>query len=377
VSAEREAERATVHDVATVAAYLRTVHASAIAAGVPAWLVVSEYLPRPEALPEGAPWSRYLSWSWRLDDVDSTADACVRISDRAANCYTRVHLVDRFIGGKLERGAGVDTRWVSHFAGDVDIAGPGHRVDNLPDSLDEAVAIVDATLAPSLIVSSGGGIYPHYILREVVEIIDDEVRERVRNVGRRLDDAMRLHGRHIDSTCLDMARIVRPAGVMNHKRDRDARPVTILRGNGYGAPTYTLDELDELLPPLPERAARQRHGRSNGARSTSTTRSREQQADSRWSIFDERYTLADVLDRDPLWKWEQTRDVRGEEAWVRVGSSSDYSLRRHPTTGAVKVWSSTLAARLGIEPGDAVDLWGLAMRLAGREPLRTTDRGAA
>jgi hypothetical protein len=355
-------------DVGTVAAYLRTVHGAALDADVPGWLVVSERLPEGER-------ARYVSHSWRLSDLEGAADACVRISDRASNAYVRVHLVDRFVGPH-KRGASSDSRYVTHYAADVDVAGVGHLVGNLPATLDEALGIVDATLPPTLVVGSGGGCYPHWILREVVELVDDEVRQRVRNVGQRLDAALQSHGRHVDSTCLDLSRIVRPAGVTNNKPGRDSRPVTVLRGTAYGAGTYSLDELDAALPPLPTRTPRERRCRTTGTRTTSTTRNRAEQGDSVWSIFDERHTLADVLERDPVWKWEQASDVRGEEAWRRVGSSNDYSLRRHPGTGAVIVWSSTVAARLKIQPGDALDLWGLAMRLAGRQPVRT-DRGAA
>jgi hypothetical protein len=368
MSVERSAETVAAHDAATVAAYLRTVHASAIAAGVPGRIAVSE------RMPPGSK-ARYVSHSWPLDEIERAASACVRISSRTANAFVRVHLLDRVID-KTERGKEIDTRYVTHFAADVDVAGPGHLVDNLPETLDEALGIVDAALAPSLVVSSGGGIYPHLVLDPVVEIDSDEKRKHVKEIGRRFDAALKAHGRHVDSTCGDLARIVRPPGVTNHKRDRSPLPVTILRGTFAGAGTYTLEQLDEVLPPLPAPAPSKR--RQRAASTTSESSTRDNDGDTPWSIFDARYSLADVLGADPRWQWEHVGEIKGDEAWRRAGSSSDYSLRRHPTTGAVVIWSSVVAERLGVEPGEALDLYGLALRLAGRDVATAgKTRGAA
>jgi hypothetical protein len=345
------------HDVRTVEAYLRTVHASAIAAGVPGRVVISEALPAERR-------GRYVSRSWPLDELDAAAEACVSASAEGANIYTRVHLIERDLG-PYKRGGSNETRWLSHFAGDVDIAGPGHKLDNLPTTLGEAMQLVTATLPASLVVSSGGGIYPHWLVDPVVEVNDDETRRRVSAIGARLDAALASHGRYVDRTCRDLARVIRPPGVTNHKPGRDPRPVKVALGALLGAGVYSLDELDELLPPLPASEVRPRD-RSGDRRASSTFTTGSTSAP--WQIFAERYSLGDVLGRDPLWQWEQVRDVAGEEAWRRVGSSSDYSLRRHPSTGAVVIWSEVVAHRLGVKSGEALDLYGLALRLAGRDP---------
>jgi len=94
-----------------------------------------------------------------------------------------------------------------------------------------------------------------------------------------------------------------------------------------------------------------------------------------WALFAQRYTLADVLNGDTRHDWEQVADVGGMQAWRRVGSSSEYTLKQAPS-GAVIVWSSTLAAELDIDGGSALDLFGLACRLAGRNPVDVA-RGVA
>ena len=53
-------------------------------------------------------------------------------------------------------------------------------------------------------------------------------------------------------------------------------------------------------------------------------------------------------------------------AWRRRGSSSDYSIKQ-TQSGVIIVWSATVAAELGIEPGKGLDPWGFACRLAGRD----------
>jgi len=351
-------------ETGTVSAFLRYVHGAAIDAGVPGRVVVSEKMPKG--------WKpRYQSHSWPITEHYAAALECRAISNRGRNAFVRCHLIDREIE-VYERGRTPDTRWITHYAADVDIAGLGHVATDLPESIEEAVAMVDATLAPSLIVSSGGGLYPIWKLSEVVEVVDDDQRERVRNVGRRIDAGLKSRGRHVDSTALDLCRIIRPPGVMNCKTSKPPRPplpVEILRGAAAGAGTYTLEQLERLLPLLPAGTPSTREARPadrDGTRTESTARSGD--TDAAWTVFERRYSLADVLRSDSSWSWEQVDDVRGEEAWRRVGSSSDYSIRRHPDTGAIVVWSSTVAERLRIDPGSALDLFGFAWRLAGRDP---------
>jgi hypothetical protein len=187
-------------DIATTEAFLRYVHEPAIVAGVDGRVVISA------RQPDGAP-SRYLSISYPLDQLDEAAAGAHRISRSEMNGFCRVHLMERPLDRPTERGKSVDTRYVTHFAADVDIAGPGHKPAEgqiLPPDVDAAVALIDATLPPSAIILSGGGpasgLYPIWRLSEVVEAETDEDRRRIEVVGRRFDRALASHGYHVDPT---------------------------------------------------------------------------------------------------------------------------------------------------------------------------------
>jgi hypothetical protein len=341
-------------DTATTSAFLRYVHEHAIDAGIGGRVVISA------SLPPGSP-AKYKSRSYRLDQLDDAADGARRISSSEMNGYCRVHLMARDLDHTSERGKGVDSRWLTHFAADVDIAGPGHKPAEgqiLPPDVDTALALIDATLPPSCVISSGGGLYPIWRLSEPFEVIDDDDRQRIKTLGRRIDDALNGHGWHVDRTCVDLARIIRPPGVMNHKPGRDARPVTVLRGYCDGAGDYSLDQLEAKLP-------------APSAEKLDTIKPRQElltrvpgtgQSSAPWDILAERYTIDDVLAADPHDQYVRVADqydgTMKVPAWLRAGSSADYSLKAG-SGGAYIVWSSTMAARLGIDPGGGVNLWQL------------------
>ena len=346
-------------DLNTTEAFLRYVHEHAIDAGIGGRVVISA------RQPEGAE-SRYLSISYPLDQLDEAADGAHRISRSEMNGYCRVHLMERDLDHPRQRGVGDDTRWITHFAADVDIAGPGHKPAEgqiLPPDVDTAVGLIDATLPPSAILSSGGGLYPIVRLCEVVEIVTDEDRERIKLLGRRLDAALNSHGYHVDPTVGDLARIIRPPGIVNHKPGRDPRPVTVLRGYCDGAGDYSLADLERLLPKLPEPATVKPRPKPTGT-TTST-------ASAPWEILAERYTIEDVLAADPHDRYERVKDQYDGTckvaAWRRVGSSADYSIKAG-SKGAYIVWSGTMAARLGIQPGGGISLWQLLCAFDGVDP---------
>jgi hypothetical protein len=346
-------------DSDTVAAWLRYVYAKAITADLGGVIVLSA----PVTDDDGK--SGWKSRCYQLDEIDDAANAAVTASDGGLNMYYRVHLLSAPVA-TWRRGGGDLTRWVTHIAADVDTAGLGHKPPDgttLP-TIDQAIDMIDATLAPSAIIASGGGLYPVWRLAEPFEITGPDQRERFKNLGRRLDAALGSHGYHVDSTALDLSRVIRPPGVDNRKAGRDVRPVTIHRHWNDGAGDYRLDELERHLPALAPRPIKK-------------IRAADTVGDAPWDIFAAKFSITDVLNADPTHTWEDVGTRGGMPAWRYVGSSSDYSLKQ-ADTGAVIVWSGTVAAQLNIEPGQAVDLWGLACKLAGVDPSKAAKfRGTA
>ena len=274
-----------------VTAFLDFVHGHGIAAGDPGRVVIAAKVN-----------GRHLSRTFTLDDLDAAGKAVAEDSDAGHNTFCRVHLIDRDIPS-YERGKSEYTSLVTHLAADVDIAGPGHKPPegkDLPPTVDVALELIDATVPPSAIISSGGGLYPIMRLAEPFPIVDAASFARVRNVGRRLDRALASHGWHVDATALDLARLIRPPGAVNHKPGRQPLPVTVLHG-------YVDNTVD------------------------------------------------DVLADDPRRTWERVRDQGGWPAWRRSGSDSDYSIKQNPATGVIIVWSSTVASVLDVEPGEETE----------------------
>lgn len=328
--------------------WLRYVYAKAIAADIPGVVVLSA----PVVVDGKKMWK---SRCFQLDELDKAGPVATKASDNGLNMYYRVHLIGAPVS-EWKRGGGALTRWVTHFAADVDIVGPGHKPPEgkrLP-TLEQAIELIDETLPPSAIIASGGGLYPVWRLAEPVEVVDTDVAERIKNIGRRIDHGLSDHGFHVDHTALDLARVIRPPGVDNRKPERDVRPVTILRHWDDGAGDYTVADLERYLPAIAPKKLKK-------LAPTGTT------GDAPWDIFNGRYSVTDVLNADPDHQWEDVGTRGGMQAWRYVGSSSDYSIKQSDT-GVVIVWSGTIASQLGKEPGSGVDLWGLACGLAGVDP---------
>lgn len=336
-------------DARQVAVYLRWVHEHAITAGLDGRQVITAKVD-----------DRWRSRVFTLSELDEAGQHAVDVNGAGWNTYYRTHLIDRDIPAH-ERGRGEYTSVVTHLTADIDIAGPGHKPPagtTLAPTAEAAAAIADATLPPSLILNSGGGLYPDWRFTQPFFTTTDEQRARIKNIGRRLDRALNTCGHHVDATSLDLARVIRPPGVINHKPGRDPRPVTVWRGLVDGAGDYSIDELERRLPALPEPEP----VKPRPPRNTTVTG-----APPAWDIFAEKYTVDDVLAADSRHQWERVKDQQRMPAWRRIGSDSDYSIKLSPT-GAIIVWSSVIAGELRIDPGSAVDLWGLACGLVRRDP---------
>ena len=337
-------------DPALTTEWLRYVYGPALDAGIPGVAVLST-----PTTHEGR--KAWKSKCFQLDELDEAGRAASGASVAGLNIYYRVHLLGAPVS-PFKRGGGASTRWVTHITSDVDIAGPGHKPPagkKLP-TMDQAVELIDATLPPSAIVASGGGLYPAWRLAQPFEITSPDDAERFKQVGRRLDAALGRFGYHVDATALDLARVIRPPGVDNRKPGRDVRPVTVLRHWSDGAGDVTLEHLEQVLPTVEVKRMR----RLDPVSAT---------GDAPWEIFASRYSITDVLSHDPLHQWEDVGTRGGMPAWRYVGSSSDYSIKQSDT-GAVIVWSGTIADELGVEPGAGVDLWRLACSFAGVDPTQ-------
>jgi putative DNA primase/helicase len=153
------------------------------------------------------------------------------------------------------RGSAADSLALPGLWADVDIAGPGHKTtEQLPP--DEATAqqiITESGLpTPSLWVSSGGGLYPWWLLDQPIEVTTgnladlEKLSQRWQNLIGRSAAAL---GWHYGTGVGDLARVLRVPGSVNRKAGL-ARPCRIIQD---GDDAYTLDQLNDGLAAALER----------------------------------------------------------------------------------------------------------------------------
>jgi len=176
--------------------------------------------------------------------TDQLADQAIAHSHTGRDVWFGVATRYEPLGAR--RGGADDCHQITALWLDVDVAGPRHRNnDLLPPTLDDAYAIVDRFEArPSLIVESGGGLQPWWLLDEPVPV-DPEILRRWHITWSRLADE--LGGWRIDNVS-DPARVMRVPGTLNHKIAGDPAEVVIAEATEI---RYSLSDIVELLDDTP------------------------------------------------------------------------------------------------------------------------------
>ena len=119
---------------------------------------------------------------------------------------------------------------------DIDIAGPGHKKDNLPESQEEAMGLLTEAyhgVKPTAVVKSGGGIHVYFAFKEPVEFENQNERE----IGKRMSvmfhriakSTFDRHNFGLDNVS-NLNRILRVPGTINHKNG-ERKPVELLELN--------------------------------------------------------------------------------------------------------------------------------------------------
>src|SRR5262249_55487209 len=110
--------------------------------------------------------------------------------------------------------------------------------------------LADLRARPSLIVHSGGGLYPYWLFREPYLITTEEERETIAQLSKQFTHTLVEAGKHhgwIAAALGDLARVLRPPGTINHKY---GRMVELIH---EGPERYNISDFD-WLEPLPEPA---------------------------------------------------------------------------------------------------------------------------
>lgn len=209
-----------------------------------------------------------LNWAGEFFDLSTEADQAatyVRALDSqgAQGIYLRTTTLRSVPqagpDGRTRRGSEDESYSLPGFAGDIDIAGPGHKTKNLlPPDVPTAMEIVRTSglPEPTLWVHSGGGIYPWWLLDEVLDISEasrypaQKVANDIQQVLKR--SAARL-GWHYGGEVGELARVLRIPGTVNRKAGL-ARPAVVLEPAGYEfyGFSYLRLAVSEALEALPE-----------------------------------------------------------------------------------------------------------------------------
>jgi hypothetical protein len=167
------------------------------------------------------------------------------------NVYLHVALHDRArLGG---RGSNESAVVLPALFDDLDVLLPGHRHKGtaLPKTIEEARSFLDEMpWPPSLLVHTGFGLQPWWILREPLLLDDPDDRAMAETLLARYkqhrDVVAKAHEWAFD-TVHDLARVLRLPGTMNVKNPDAVREVTILETNGR---RFNPTDLLDAMPPL-------------------------------------------------------------------------------------------------------------------------------
>lgn len=149
------------------------------------------------------------------------------------------------------RGGADDCHEITALWLDIDVAGARHKDnDQLPPTFDDAYKLIDRfPVPPSLVVESGGGLQPWWLLDEPIDV-DPEILRRWHITWARLADE--TGGWRIDNVS-DPARVMRVPGTLNRKLVDDPAPVVIADATETRHGWQDLVELLDDTPPPPAR----------------------------------------------------------------------------------------------------------------------------
>lgn len=189
-----------------------------------AWLVVSWLVPHDAAPP---PWHS----QWFPAPEQEDAARCIVEQARRSNVYVGLGLRrPDCTPGEHTRGSSADVDALPGLWVELDHNAGVHAAQNLPTP-DELLALIEGLpFRFSLLVDSGGGYHAYVLFKERWVLHTPEEHQTaallLKRFQRTIQAQAAAHGWKIDKTD-DLARVLRPAGTLNHKSS-PPKPVTLL-----------------------------------------------------------------------------------------------------------------------------------------------------
>ncbi|MDQ6437564.1 DUF5906 domain-containing protein [Mesorhizobium sp. LHD-90] len=138
---------------------------------------------------------------------------------------------------------------IASLALDIDLATGVHAAQNLPENEEQALKLLEEAglPEPTLIIHSGGGLYPIWQFQQPFILDTPADRSRIEQLWAAWEDQARAtwekHGLKLDSIA-DLARVLRVPGTFNPKTI-PARPVRIL--DAPSGRLWTVEQLEEVV----------------------------------------------------------------------------------------------------------------------------------
>ena len=182
------------------------------------------------------------TYSFSVSDLDGMAEKAIQLSEEDKEVYVCVGLTDSPLPAS-SRTSRANVAAIPGLWADIDIRHDAHKSKHLPETIEEAKAIIPPQFPPSLLVHSGHGLQVWWVYRE--PDAPDGLCERLQAVMR---GKATLHGWTLDATH-DAARVLRVPGTVNHKSK--PVPVQVLEESDI---RYNPENFDDVLPEV-KRAA--------------------------------------------------------------------------------------------------------------------------
>ena len=190
--------------------------------------------------------------SYSFPAAGGLGEGARKVSELSKNPDLQVYFTVGLQGRAMarhERGIAAGVVAIPGFWFDLDIKGPGHAKEDLPATLEEALEFARTAfpLKPSIIIHSGGGIYPVWLFRELWQFESREEWQEAADLSRRLHRTLRAKGKeygwNLDNTS-PLSQVLRPPGAFNNKLDIP-RKVIILEDTRV---RYNPEDFEPYLP---------------------------------------------------------------------------------------------------------------------------------
>lgn len=162
---------------------------------------------------EGVPMdtARKVRWA-RLSEIDDLVHEASVIAD---TCCVWFGVSTRRTRLNFGRGGEDDCVALPALFADIDIQGPGHKSAQLPPTEEEARQLLSYFPPPNILVHSGGGLQPYWVLDEPLPA--EEARSVLTNWAYTWEEISKGYGWSIDNV-FELARVLRLPGTFNRKR---------------------------------------------------------------------------------------------------------------------------------------------------------------